>query len=80
MSAYDQYLKTQLDPDNPTQWPKDPLRNTTPGYSFIQDPNNPFLAFWDVLLRNFHNNLDIFDKYHVRVELKEVFKQSKFNG
>lgn len=44
-SAYDECLKTPFDPNNPTQWPKDPLRNTTPSYSFIQDPDNPFLAF-----------------------------------
>lgn len=34
-----------------------------------------FMAFQDVLLMNFHNDLDIFDKYYVRDELKIVFKQ-----
>lgn len=77
MSAYDECLKSRLDPHNPTLWPKDPLRETAHGYSFIQDPNNPFLAFRDVLLKNFHDDSDIFDKYHVRVESKVVFKQGQ---
>ncbi|KAG2111477.1 hypothetical protein DEU56DRAFT_919982 [Suillus clintonianus] len=76
MKDFDQCLKTHLDPLEPGKWPKDPLRNNTPGYSFIQDPQNPFKAFQALLLQRFYDTPEIFNKYHVRQPSRTVFKQA----
>ncbi|KAG1744247.1 hypothetical protein EDB19DRAFT_1827127 [Suillus lakei] len=75
MANFGQCLKTHLDPKEPLKWPKDPLHNNTPGYSFIQDPDNPFKAFQDHLLQSFYDKPQIFNKYHVHQPTRMVFKQ-----
>ncbi|KAG1722151.1 hypothetical protein EDB19DRAFT_1835138 [Suillus lakei] len=75
MADFNQCLKTHLDPKEPCKWPKDPLHNNTPSYSFIQDPDDPFKAFQDHLLQSFYDEPQILNKYHVRQPTGTVFKQ-----
>ncbi|KAG2038742.1 hypothetical protein BDR03DRAFT_1009494 [Suillus americanus] len=76
MTGYDECLKTHLNPRDPSQWPKDPLRKQSDKYSFLTDENNPFLALQSVLLSKFFSTEHIFHKYHVWNEDGPIFKQA----
>jgi len=79
MTDYDRCLEKHLNVQEASHWPKDPLRKHDDGYSFIQDPGNPFQAFQEVLLRGMFQDPNIFDKYHVWEGTCSVFKQGKLN-
>ncbi|KAG0694309.1 hypothetical protein DFH29DRAFT_1006446 [Suillus ampliporus] len=77
MSNYDDCLKKHLNPKDPSQWPKDPLRKQSDKYSFLIDETNPFCAFQEQLLTNFFATEQVFLKYHVfDDQLNPVFKQA----
>lgn len=75
MSDYDDCLERHLNVQDPAHWPKDPLRKQDDGYSFIQDPDNPFKALQEGLLKGMFQDLNVFDKYHVWEGTRSVFKQ-----
>ncbi|KAG1717477.1 hypothetical protein EDB19DRAFT_1839907, partial [Suillus lakei] len=79
MSAFDQCLKKHLNLKDPSLWPKDPLRNQTPRYSFVTDPDNPFQALQVCLLAHFGSDMDMFQKFHVVNKNGEIiFKQASW--
>ncbi|KAG1763536.1 hypothetical protein EDD22DRAFT_952264 [Suillus occidentalis] len=65
MTAFDTCIKDSINVKDPSRWPKDPLRNQTPGYSFLTDPDNPFYVLQSSLLAQFGATIEMFDKFHL---------------